>query len=123
MFAVDQVEAETDGDERDQERQERHERQRRAAREQAQQENRVFRSRIFDLLYRSVNGDDRSDGDEPFEHQHAPAGEMVGQLLQGYDPEALPGRAFTLHGALPRSTMTIAGNNAYRSPRGSVPQR
>ena len=72
----------------------------RARGEQAQEQERVLRRGFLDLLDGAVERRERDQHDQPFEHAHAHAGQMVGQLLEHDDAETLKGRAFTLHVAL-----------------------
>jgi hypothetical protein len=118
-FAVDGIEAEPDGDDRDEEAQERHEGRQRILRvgEQAQEEERILRGVRAEVLDR---GDDRGDAGQqhqPFEHAHARAAEMVGELLQEHRAEAGPGRSFTL----PPCHRSLLRNSGCRSHRGWVP--
>ena len=101
-LAVDQVEADADGNQRDQEREHRNERGQAFARagKKAQEQERVLGRNFADLLDAGVDYAERHQDDQPFQHDHPDAGQVVGQLLEGYDAKTLKGRAFTLHDAL-----------------------
>ena len=104
VFAVDRVEAKTDRHHWNKDAQEGNERNRDAfarSREQSQQQERILRRRLPDLLDREIERCKRKKHDKPFEHAHAHAGEMVAQFLENHDTEPVQRRTFTPHGALP----------------------
>ncbi len=80
--------------------------------------NGIFRRHVLDLLDRAVERHEREQHHQPFQHAHAHAGQVIVQLLEQHDPQAVQGRAFTPHSALPRES----GSSGYRSLRGSAPR-
>ena len=73
----------------------------RDGREQPQEQERVFRRDVPDLLDGAIERGERDQHHQPFQHAHARAGQMVGELLQDDDAEPVQGRTFTPHGAPP----------------------
>src|SRR5262249_22236304 len=80
---------------------------------------------ILDLLNRAVERSQRYQHDEPFQHAHAYAGQVVRKLLEHDHAEPGKGGAFTLHGGFSPAQLAPAllQNSAYRSLRGSAPAR
>ena len=66
-------------------------------REQPQEQERIFRRGVADLLGREIDHDAAEQDDQQLQHQHARAGEVVEQLAEEHHAQAAPGRAFTPH--------------------------
>ena len=90
-------------------------------REQPQEQERILRRGVADLLGGEIDRRQREQHHQPFQHQHAHAGQMVEQLAEEHDAQAAPGQS--LHAAcrvLPSAS--CSGNSGCRSRRGSAPR-
>ena len=112
-LAVDAVEAERDGDDRDEEAEKGDERRQRrlGGGEQAQEDERVLADDAAHFADRRVDRAGAGDEHQQLQQPHAHAGEVVGQLLHHHHAGAGEGEAVTPHRAPPR-------NSAHRLPRG-----
>ena len=68
-------------------------------REQPQEQERVLRRGVADLLGGEIDHRAAEQHHQEFQHQHARAGQVVEQLAEEHHARAPPGRAFTLHAA------------------------
>ena len=91
VLAVHRVEAKSDRDQRHQERQQRDQRQRSAAGEQTQEQERILGRDLLDLVDRAAHDRDRGRHHENHQHHHENAGEVIRDLFQCHDPEAVQG--------------------------------
>src|SRR5262249_58501164 len=117
MLAIDCIEAETNRDQRHKKRQQTNERKRAAPREEPQKKEGILGGSLLDRTDTEADDYDCGHGYYDNQHYHEDAGEVVCNLFERHDPEAVQGRAFTPHAALLRES----GSSGCRSPRGSVP--
>ena len=124
VLAVDGIEAEADRHQRNEEAENADEgRQRRPVDgEQLEQQERIFRRGVAQAGDRAVERRRRGEQHQPFEHAHARAAEMVGELLEHDRAEALPGRALTLHRATPSSRNARRSGCRWRRGSGRRPR-
>src|SRR5262249_61473490 len=91
-------------------------------RTETKEQQRILRRNLADLLEPAINDAERHQADQPLEHDHPNAGQVVGQLLEGDDAKTLKGRAFTPHDAPPLSLLPLpepwTRSNACRWRRG-----
>jgi hypothetical protein len=84
VFAVDGIEGERDGDERQQEAEKRHEGRQRFLRggEQAEEQERVLANGVLDLADGAIDRPARGEQHQQHDEMHAGAGEMIRGFLE-----------------------------------------
>ncbi len=70
-------------------------------REQPQQQERILGRVLAETVDRAIERGQRRQHDQQFQHQHADAGDIVGQLLDKDGAKPLERRTFTPHDAPP----------------------